>query len=56
MISKIVNWYRNNWYYVGGIIFVGLAIMMSLLVSTSTLFGAREMYDRYPMNKNLSSR
>lgn len=21
MISKIVNWYRNNWYYVGGIIF-----------------------------------
>lgn len=27
---------------------------MSLLVSTSTLFGECEMYDRYPMNKNTS--
>ena len=25
-----MNWYRNNWYYVGGIIFVILAILMSL--------------------------
>ena len=27
---KAFNWYRNNWYYVGGIIFVALAIAMSL--------------------------
>lgn len=25
-----MDWYRNNWYYVGGIIFVALAIVMSL--------------------------
>ena len=27
---KALNWYRNNWYYVGGGIFVGLAIVMAL--------------------------
>lgn len=27
---KALNWYRNNWYYVGGGIFVALAIVMSL--------------------------
>lgn len=42
---KALSWYRNNWYYVGGGIFVVLAIVMSL-------FGER--YDRYPMNKNTS--
>ena len=45
--SKALNWYRNKWYYVGGGIFVVLAIVMAL-------FGEREIYDRYPMNKNTS--
>ena len=25
-----MKWYRDHWYYVGGVIFAGLAVVMSL--------------------------
>ena len=86
--SKALNWYRNKWYYVGGGIFVVLAIVMALfgehvdpvrrimivgfmgliihqfeeyvlpggfpMVWNIVQSGEREIYDRYPMNKNTS--
>lgn len=30
-MKKILNWYRNHWYYVGSAIFIILAILMFLL-------------------------
>jgi len=87
-MNKLIAWYRNNWYYVGGVLFVILSVGMALfgehidpvrrimivgymgliihqfeeyvlpggfpMVWNIVQSSERNIYDRYPMNKNTS--